>query len=98
MCRGLKTLDLRVRKASENALIVAQFLNSHPAVQKVYYPGLKNHPGHEIVKKQMKLFGGMISFELKGGIESGKQLLNNLKMIVLAVSLGGCESLNILHQ
>lgn len=93
VCRGLKTLDLRVRKSSENALIVAEFLNKHPAVQKVYYPGLKEHLGHDIAKKQMKLFGGMITFELKGGLEAGKKLLNNLKLIILAVSLGGCESL-----
>ncbi|KAK8857955.1 hypothetical protein M9Y10_013054 [Tritrichomonas musculus] len=93
VCRGLLTLDLRVRKAAENAMQVAHFLKDHPSVEKVYYPGFETHPGHDIAKKQMNLFGSMITFELKGGFEAGKKLLNNLKLLVLAVSLGGCESL-----
>jgi len=91
--RGLNTLDLRVKKSAENGMIIAKFLREHPTVSKVYYPGFEDHPGHDIAKKQMKMFGGMISFEMKGGIEAGKTLLNNLEMITLAVSLGGCESL-----
>ena len=91
--RGLNTLALRVRQASENAVKVAEFLNSHPAVQTVWYPGLPTHPGHDIAKSQMAMFGSMISFELKGGLDAGRKLLNSMKLIVLAVSLGGCESL-----
>lgn len=91
--RGLMTLSLRVRQASENAVKVAEFLHSHPAVDKVYYPGLASHPGHDIAKAQMAMFGSMISFELKGGLDAGRKLLNSMKLIVLAVSLGGCESL-----
>ena len=91
--RGLMTLELRVRQAAQNAQKVAEYLASNPKVLAVYYPGLKNHPGHDIAEKQMKYFGAMISFELKGGIEAGKALLNNLKVITLAVSLGSCESL-----
>ena len=91
--RGLLTLDLRVRKAAENAMKMAEFLKSHPAVDKVYYPGLIDHPGHDIAEKQMALYGSMITFELKGGFEAGLKLLNNIHLMVLAVSLGGCESL-----
>ena len=91
--RGLQTLDLRLNRCCENAQKVAEFLVQQPQVSKVYYPGLPQHPGYEIAKKQMKLFGAMISFELKGGFEAGKKLLNNLHLLTLAVSLGGCESL-----
>ena len=91
--RGLMTLDLRVKRAAKNAMKIAEMLEDHPAVESVYYPGLKSHPGHEIAKKQMDYFGSMISFNLKGGVEAGKKLLNNLKLFTLAVSLGGCESL-----
>ena len=91
--RGLMTLALRVKKACENAQMIAEFLNAHPAVAKVYYAGLPTHPGHEIAKRQMDMFGAMISFELKGGLDAGPKLLNSMKYIVLAVSLGGCESL-----
>ena len=91
--RGLNTLALRVKQESENAMKVAHFLKEHPAVEKVLFPGLEDHPGHDIAKKQMKYFGSMMTFELKGGLEAGKKLLDNLHMITLAVSLGGCESL-----
>lgn len=91
--RGMMTLDLRVRKACKNAMKVAQFLEKHPAIACVNYPGLPGNKYHEVAKKQMDLFGAMISFELVGGLEAGKKLLNNLHIFVLAVSLGGCESL-----
>jgi methionine-gamma-lyase len=91
--RGLMTLELRVKAAAEGAMQVAEFLASHPAVEKVHYPGLKTHPDHTVAAKQMKYFGCMIAFELRGGIEAGKKLLNNCQLLVLAVSLGGCESL-----
>lgn len=93
VARGLLTLELRIRKSAENAMKIAEFLHSHPAVDHVYYPGLADHPGHDIAEKQMKLFGSMITFELKGGFEAGLKLLNNIHLMVLAVSLGGCESL-----
>jgi methionine-gamma-lyase len=91
--RGLMTLELRIKTASENAMKMAAFLEAHPAVEKVYYPGLTTHPGHDIAAKQMNYYGSMISFELKSGMEGGKALLNNCRIMVLAVSLGGCESL-----
>jgi cystathionine beta-lyase/cystathionine gamma-synthase len=86
------TLDLRVKRAAENGMKVAKFLHEHPAVKKVYYPGLKDHPGHDIAAKQMKAFGSMISFDVDG-LEKAKRVLDNCKLIALAVSLGGCESL-----
>ena len=72
---------------------VARYLENHPKVEKVYYPGLKSFPQHELAKKQMRDFGGMIAFELKGGYEAGETLLNNLGIISLAVSLGTVDSL-----
>ncbi|EHI79026.1 hypothetical protein HMPREF9093_00731 [Fusobacterium sp. oral taxon 370 str. F0437] len=91
--RGLKTFEIRMERHCKNARAIADFLNKHPKIEKVYYPGLESHPGYEIAKKQMKDFGAMISFELKGGFEAGKILLNNLKLCSLAVSLGDTESL-----
>ncbi|WP_338994484.1 methionine gamma-lyase [Fusobacterium animalis] len=91
--RGMKTFEIRMERHCKNARTIADFLNKHPKVEKVYYPGLESHPGYEIAKKQMKDFGAMISFELKGGFEAGKTLLNNLKLCSLAVSLGDTETL-----
>ena len=91
--RGMKTFEIRMERHCKNARKVVEFLNNHPKIEKVYYPGLETHPGHEIAKKQMKDFGAMISFELKGGFEAGKTLLNNLKLCSLAVSLGDTETL-----
>jgi methionine-gamma-lyase len=91
--RGLMTLSIRVKQECENAEKVAHFLREHPAVKKVLWPGFEDHPGHDIAKKQMHYYGSMMSFELKDGFEAGKKLLDNLNMITLAVSLGGCESL-----
>ena len=91
--RGLKTFEIRMERHCKNARTIVDFLNKHPKVEKVYYPGLESHPGYEIAKKQMKDFGAMISFELKGGFEAGKTLLNNLKLCSLAVSLGDTETL-----
>ena len=91
--RGMKTFEIRMERHCKNARAVADFLNKHPKIQKVYYPGLETHPGYEIAKKQMKDFGAMISFELKGGFEAGKALLNNLSLCSLAVSLGDTETL-----
>lgn len=91
--RGVKTLSLRVMKAQENAMKVAEFLEAHPKITNLKYPGLKSHPQYELAQKQMKGPGSMISFELTGGYEAGVKLMNNVKMIMLAVSLGGVESL-----
>jgi methionine-gamma-lyase len=91
--RGIKTLALRMEKHSDNALKIARWLNGHPKVEKVYYPGLESHPCHEIAKRQMRKFGGMLSFEIKGGVKEGKKVMNNVKTCILAVSLGDCETL-----
>ncbi len=91
--RGLKTLPVRMKQHQLNADVIAQFLNNHEAVDVVYYPGLPSHPSHEIAKKQQKSFGAMMSFEVKGGVESVKKLFKALKMFTLAQSLGGVESL-----
>ncbi len=91
--RGVKTLSIRVFKQQENAMQLAQWLEKHPKVEWVSYPGLPSHPQYEIGKKQMVGPGSLISFGLKGGLEAGKKLMNNIHMILLAVSLGGVESL-----
>ena len=77
----------------ENALKVVDYLKNHPKVEAVYFPGLVDHPGHDIAKKQMRCFGGIMAFEIKGGIEAGKKLLNSLELCTLAVSLGDTETL-----
>ena len=82
--RGMKTLALRMEKHSSNAMKVAEFLETHPAVKSVAYPGLKSFPQYELAKKQMSLPGGMISFELKGGKEEGAVVMNNVKLCSLA--------------
>ena len=91
--RGLRTLSLRVKKAQENAKIIAEFLESHPKVEWVRYPGLSSHPHHELANKQMRGFGSMISFEVIGGVEGGRTVMNNVELATLAVSLGGYETL-----
>jgi len=91
--RGLRTLSLRVKKAQENAQIIAGFLENHPKVEWVRYPGLKSHPQYQLAKNQMHGFGSMISFEVKGGVEGGKTVMNNVELATLAVSLGGYETL-----
>jgi cystathionine gamma-synthase/cystathionine gamma-lyase len=91
--RGLKTLKVRMRQHTENALYLARILEQHPAVERVYYPGLPSHPQHGLAKRQMRDFGGMISFEIKGGFPAVERLVAKLKLFVLAESLGGVESL-----
>jgi len=91
--RGIKTLEVRMKKHCENAMKVATFLEAHPKVSRVYYPGLPSHPQHEIAKKQMNDFGGMITFEVKGGIEAGVKLMESIKMCLLAVNLGDTATL-----
>jgi methionine-gamma-lyase len=91
--RGLKTLGLRVERAEAGALTVARWLEAHPKVRSVRYIGLPSHPQHELAKRQMRGFGSMISFELTGGMEAGRRLMNHVKLATLAVSLGGVETL-----
>jgi len=91
--RGLKTLAIRIDRAQESAMTIAEFLENHPKVSWVKYPGLKSHPQYELGIKQMSGPGAMISFELKGGMEAGKVLMDNVKLMLLAVSLGGIETL-----
>lgn len=91
--RGLKTLPLRMKQHQTNANRVAEFLKDHSAISKVYFPGFTDHPGHEIARKQQKDFGAMMSFEVKGGVESVKKLFAHVKLFTLAQSLGGVESL-----
>lgn len=93
LLRSLKTLSVRMQRHSENAQAVAEFLESHPSVSKTIYPGLISHPQHDIAKKQMNMFGGMVTFIVKGGLSSAKKLLENLEVFTLAESLGGTESL-----
>jgi methionine-gamma-lyase len=91
--RGLKTLAIRIDRAQENALKIAEYLEKHPKVEWVKYPGLKSHPQYELGRKQMSGPGAMLSFGLKGGFEAGKIMMNNVKVALLAVSLGGIETL-----
>jgi cystathionine gamma-lyase len=91
--RGLKTLAIRMEAHQKNAMVVAKYLEQHPKVEKVIYPGLKSHPQHNIAKKQMLGFGGMITFFLKGDLKKSAKFLSNVKLFALAESLGGVESL-----
>jgi cystathionine gamma-synthase len=91
--RGLKTLPVRMKQHQENANQVANYLNNHSAIKAVYFPGLVEHPGHEIAKRQQRGFGAMMSFEIEGGVEAVKVLFDKLALFTLAQSLGGVESL-----
>jgi methionine-gamma-lyase len=91
--RGTRTLWIRMERHNENAVAVAKFLEKHPKVERVHYPGLESHPQHELAKRQMSGFGGVLSFELKGGLEAGRKLMDSVKLCTLAVSLGAVETL-----
>jgi cystathionine gamma-lyase len=91
--RGLKTLHVRMDRHAENAMKVAQFLEKHPKIERVIYPGLPSHPQHALARKQMKGFGGMITFFVKGGLPEARSFLERVKLFTLAESLGGVESL-----
>ena len=91
--RGLKTLSLRVERSQQSAQKIAEYLSGHPKIEWVKYPGLKSHPQHALATKQMAGPGAMISFEVKGGLNAGKKLMDNVKLCILAVSLGGVETL-----
>jgi methionine-gamma-lyase len=91
--QGLKTLPLRMERHCQNAMAVARYLERHPKVERVFYPGLESDPFHALARRQMKGFGGMVSFELTGGVEAGRRLMDNIKVFTLAVSLGCVDSL-----
>ncbi len=91
--RGIETLPVRMKQHEANASCVANYLAEHPAVKRVFYPGLKSHPGYEIARRQMKGFGGVVSFELKGGVSATNRFLKRIKIFSLAESLGGVVSL-----
>jgi methionine-gamma-lyase len=91
--RGLKTLDVRMERQNQNALEVARFLENHEKINKVLYPGLESHPQHELAKRQMSGFGGMVTFDVKGGLEEASNVIDRFQLILRAVSLGGVQSL-----
>jgi methionine-gamma-lyase len=91
--RGVKTLQLRMERHCQNAQVIAEMLEAHSAVKSTYYPGLSSDPGHQLAKRQMDGFGGMIAFELKAGFEAASKMLNRLNLIKRAVSLGDTETL-----
>ena len=93
LLRGLKTLALRMERHNQNGMQIAQFLEKHPKIAKVYYPGLPSHPQHSLAKKQMRGYGGVVSFEIKGDFEKTVQFVESLKLCLLAASLGGTETL-----
>jgi methionine-gamma-lyase len=90
---GLRTFELRMMRHCENAQKVANWLAQHPKVSVVHYPGLESHPGHAIANQQMLAYGGMLSFELKGGFDAGEKLMNSVRVATLAVSLGNVDTL-----
>lgn len=93
LLRGLKTFPLRVVRQNEAAMRIARFLEGHPNVRRVYYPGLESHPHHAIAKAQMKGYGGVVTFDIRGGLSEAKRFLDNLKLCFIAPSLGGVETL-----
>jgi cystathionine beta-lyase/cystathionine gamma-synthase len=96
LIRGMKTLEVRVKKQCENAMIVAKYLEGHRKVKRVHYPGLASHPDHKLAKKQMRGFGAMLAFDLKAGLPAARRFCDRVKLFLLAASLGGVESLVIL--
>jgi cystathionine gamma-synthase len=93
LLRGMKTFSLRVAKANATAMAVAEFLEAHPAIRRVYYPGLSSHPHHDVAKAQMSGFGGVVTFDIKGGLAGAKRFLDALELCYIAPSLGGVETL-----
>lgn len=91
--RGIKTLEVRMQRHTDNATSVAEFLSEHSSISRVLYPGLPDHPGHDIAKRQMRGFGGMVSVQMRGGAEAARRLCSRTEIFILAESLGGVESL-----
>jgi len=96
LIRGMKTLEVRMEKECRNAMIVAKFLEKHPKVSAVYYPGLPSHPDHKLAKRQMRGFGAMLAFDMKGGLAAARRFCDRSRIFLLAASLGGVESLVVL--
>jgi methionine-gamma-lyase len=96
LIRGMKTLEIRVRRQCQSALAVARFLEAHPKISRVHYPGLPSHPDHNLAKRQMTDFGGMLAFDVKGGLSAARRFCDRTKLFLLAASLGGVESLIVL--
>ena len=96
LIRGLKTLEVRVRRQCETAMVVARFLERHPKVTRMHYPGLASHPDHRLAQRQMRGFGGMLAFDLKGGLAAARRFCDRTRIFLLAASLGGVESLIVL--
>ena len=96
MIRGMKTLEIRVARHCSSALAVAKFLEKHPKVARVHYPGLASHPDHRLARHQMSGFGGMLAFDHKGGLAGARRFCDRVRVFLLAVSLGGTESLVVL--
>jgi cystathionine beta-lyase/cystathionine gamma-synthase len=92
LTRGMKTVGLRVRAQSENALLLAAFLSKSPAVERVHYPGLPSHPGHDAARRQMSAFGAMLAFDVRGGLPKAQEFLSRMELITLATSLGSVET------
>ena len=93
LLRGLKTLALRMERHEHNAMSVARFLSGHPGIKRVIYPGLPGHPQHDLARRQMTGFGGIVTIEVEGGIEAARTVMRSLRLFALAESLGGVESL-----
>jgi methionine-gamma-lyase len=98
LIRGLKTLEIRVKRQCATALAVARFLEGHPKVARVHYPGLASHPSHRLARRQMSAYGGMLAFDLKGGLAAARRFCDRARIFLLAASLGGVESLIVLPQ
>ena len=96
LIRGMKTMGVRVRQQCASAMAVARFLEQHPRVARVHYPGLASHPDHRLARKQMKGFGSMMAFDLKGGLRAARRFCDGVQLFLLAASLGGVESLVVL--
>jgi methionine-gamma-lyase len=98
LIRGLKTLEIRVLRQCASAMAVARYLERHPKVARVHYPGLASHPSHRLARRQMSGFGGMLAFELKGGLAAARRFCDRTRIFLLAASLGGVESLIVLPE
>src|SRR5215510_2131038 len=96
LIRGMKTMGVRIEHQCANAMAVARFLEKHAKVARVHYPGLRSHPDHALAKKQMRAFGSMLAFDLKGGLPAARKFCDRVRLFLLAASLGGVESLVVL--
>src|SRR5208282_2106585 len=96
LIRGMKTLEVRIERQCKTAMAVAKYLARHPKVARVHYPGLPSHPDHRLAKRQMRGFGAMLAFDLKGGLPAARRFCDRVRVFLLAASLGGVESLVVL--